>query len=145
MPHPDLLPPELLPWQQAINDPYLCRRHSNTQRQVWLSLCRFSCYAQGLAWALWSSLVGMQSDSKCDLIIPTILLGLLLCPWKSVSFINGLQHSPVNGCSAKTCNFGVLAGEDECMSFYSIILSGIINQPFNMTVIQVSAWTTNTE
>ena len=28
-------------------DPYLHRRHSNTQRQVWLSLCRFSWCTQG--------------------------------------------------------------------------------------------------
>ena len=27
------------PYGQATADPYLCRRHSNTQRQVWLSLC----------------------------------------------------------------------------------------------------------
>ena len=27
-----------------------------------------------------------------------------------------IQHSPVNGCSAASCNFGVLTGEDEHMS-----------------------------
>ena len=27
------------------------------------------------------SLVGMGFDSKCDFAPPTILLGLLLCPW----------------------------------------------------------------
>ena len=46
-----------------------------------------------------------------------------------VSFFGGLQHSPVNGCSASSCNFGVLAGEDECTSFYSAILS-IMNVEF---------------
>ena len=30
----------------------------------------------------------------------------------------GIQHSPVDGCSATSCNFGVLTGEDLCMSFY---------------------------
>ena len=29
------------------------------------------------------------------------------------SFFSGIQHSPVNGCSAATCSFGVLAGEGE--------------------------------
>ena len=38
-----------------------------------------------------------------------------------VSFFGGLQYSPVDGCSAASCNFGVLAGEDECTSFYSAI------------------------
>ena len=28
----------------------------------------------------------------------------------------GIQHSPLDGCSAASCDFGVLAGEDECMS-----------------------------
>ena len=32
-------------------------------------------------WALWASLAGMGFDSKCILAPPTILLGLLLCPW----------------------------------------------------------------
>ena len=36
---PGLLHPEPLPMCQATADPYLPRRHSNTQRQVWFSLC----------------------------------------------------------------------------------------------------------
>ena len=31
-------------------------------------------------------------------------------------------HSPVGGCSAESCNFRVLAGEDKRTSFYSTIL-----------------------
>ena len=48
-----------LPLQQATADPYLWRIHSNTQRQVWLSLCGVYCCAQGLfepsehLWQLW--------------------------------------------------------------------------------------------
>ena len=38
-----------------------------------------------------------------------------------VSFFGGSQHSPVDGCSAESYNFGVLA-EDEHTSFYSAIL-----------------------
>ena len=38
-----------------------------------------------------------------------------------VSFYGGIQHSAVDGCSAVSYNFGVLAGEDEFMSFYSAI------------------------
>ena len=36
-----------------------------------------------------------------------------------VSFSDGFQHSPIDGCSAASCNFGVLEGKDKCMSFYS--------------------------
>ena len=39
---PGLLHPEPLPLRQATADLYLRRRHSNTQRQVWLSLCEVS-------------------------------------------------------------------------------------------------------
>ena len=47
MPHPGLLHPEPLPLKQATADPYLFRRHSNPQRQVWLSVCGVSWCAQG--------------------------------------------------------------------------------------------------
>ena len=59
-----------------------CRRHSNTQRQVWLSLCVISgswC-TQSFDWTLQASLAGMGFDSKSN-FAPNILLGLLLCPW----------------------------------------------------------------
>ena len=37
----------------------------------------------------------------------------------------GIQRSPVDGCSAASYNFGVLAGEAKRMSFYSTILRAI--------------------
>ena len=48
---PGLLQPESLSLSQATADPCHRKRHSNTQRQVWLSLW---C-AQGFAWALRAS------------------------------------------------------------------------------------------
>ena len=85
---PSLLQPEPSSPPQVTADPWLHRRDSNTQRQVWLSLL----------WGLWVLVhtrfclsppsisehtpVGMGFDSKRDFIPPTILLGLLLCPWK---------------------------------------------------------------
>ena len=102
--------------QQATADPCLHRRHSYTQRQVWLSLCgapRTWC-TQGFVWALQTSPVGMGFDSKCNFAPPTILLGLLFCLWMWGIFfcVCGNQHSPVDGCSAASCNSGVLTGED---------------------------------
>ena len=40
-----------------------------------------------------------------------------------VSFFGVIQHFPVNSYSAASCNFGVLAGEDECIP-YIIQLNG---------------------
>ena len=68
----------------------------------------------------------MGFDSKCDVTPPTILLGLLLCPWMWVSFSDGNQHSPFDGYSAASCNFGALTG-DEHTSFYSTILCGMLS------------------
>ena len=36
-------------------------------------------------------------------------------------FFGGIQHSLVHGCSAESCNFGVLSGEDELRSLYFTI------------------------
>ena len=44
----------------------------------------------------------------------------------AIYFFGGIQHSPVDGCSAASCNFGILAREDECTSFYSDILEYFI-------------------
>ena len=96
-------------------------------QQVWLSLCGVSgswC-AQDFVWALQTFLADMGFDSKCDFTPPTILLGLLLYPYTWSIFLGGVQHPPVDDCSAVSCNFGVLTGENELTSFYSIILCGV--------------------
>ena len=56
--------------------------------QFWLSLYGglWVLVPTRLVWALWASLAGKGFDSKCDFIPPTILLGLLLCPWAWVIF-----------------------------------------------------------
>ena len=46
--------------------------------------------------------------------------GLSFALGHGVIFCSGSQHLPLNGCLAVSCNFGVLAGEHECKSFYSI-------------------------
>ena len=56
-----------------------------------------------------------------------------------VSFSGGIQFSPVDGCSAAGCDFGVLAGEDEHMSYSSTLfrLSGL-----GVTLSNFSKWST---
>ena len=90
----------------------------DVQTQSWLSLRGFSGF--------WCT-EGLFVPSEClslvwVLILNTICLaGLLLCPWTWGIFFGGIQHSPVDWCSAASCNFGVLAEEDECTSFYPTI------------------------
>ena len=62
-------------------------------------------------------------------LILNVILPLLPSCWGfsfslgyGVSLFGGIQHSPVDGCSSTSCNFGVLTGEDEHTSFYSTTL-----------------------
>ena len=103
-------------------------RPSNTQRQVWFSLLWGSLHLSlgphehevsfapsKHLWKLW------------DLILNAIASLIPSC-WDfsfalghGVSFFGGIQHPPIDGFSAASCDFGVLAG-DEHMSFYPTIL-----------------------
>ena len=112
-----------LPLQQATANPYPLRRYSDTV----LAQCLWGLWVlvhTRFVRALKVSLAGIGFDSKCDFAPPTVLLGLLLClwTWDTFFFFGVIQHSPVDGCSAASCNFGLLTGEDERMSFYSAIL-----------------------
>ena len=99
---------------QATADLCRHRRHSNTQRQVWLSLSGVSrLWCTCFVWAFWT-LWWVWG------LILNVILPLLPPYWGSsfafghgVSFFGGIQHSPIDGCLAVSCNFGVLTGEDE--------------------------------
>ena len=69
-------------------------------------------------WRVWGLILMHNAVSPLLPSSPWLLLGLGC----GISFSGGIQHSPVDGCSALSCNFGVLPGEDEHTSFYSAIL-----------------------
>ena len=84
----------------------------DTQIQLWQRLCGVSgswC-AQGLSepsehlWWVWGLILNM--------ILPLLssFWGFSFALGCRVSFFGGIQHSPVNGCSAANRNFGVLEG-----------------------------------
>ena len=81
--------------------------------------------------------MGIGFDSKCGFAPPTILLGLLLAPGHRVSFFGGIQHSLVYGCSAVSCNFGVLVGEDEK---YLPVLEDLLGRQLWLTVATRMRW-----
>ena len=64
-------------------------------------------------WQVWDLIINVISA-----LIPSCW-GFSFALGRGVSFFSGIQHSPVEGCSAASRNFGVLA-EDECTSFYSM-------------------------
>ena len=70
--YPGLL--HLEPLQQATADPYLWRRHSNTQRQVWLSFCGAQGFFEPLQ-CLWKVIFLMRSliFLKRSLVFPILL------------------------------------------------------------------------
>ena len=49
-----------------------------------------------------------------------------------IFFSDVFQHPPVDVCSAARCDFGVLAREDEHMSFYSTTLISSITVPLSI-------------
>ena len=119
----------------ATADPYLHRRHSNTQRKIWLSLVEVtvpfpgSWCAQGFVctlylhlWQVWGLIL--------NAIVPLLLscCGFFFALRRDVSFFGGIQHYLVDGCSAASCDFGVLPGEDEHASFYSAILKSFFSK-----------------
>ena len=55
---------------------------------------------------------------------PLSCWGLSFALGRGLSFFSGIQHSPVDGCSAVSCNSGVLT-EDGHTSFYSAILKAL--------------------
>ena len=67
----------------------------------------------------------MGFDSKCSFAPLTSCWSFSFALACRVSFFGGIQHSPADSCSAASCNFGVLAGEDERTSFYFTILEKI--------------------
>ena len=116
-----LLHPEPLPLRQSTAD----RTSSgDTETQLWLNLCGVSgCWCtQGLLepsehlWQVWGLILNAISP-----LLPSCW-GFSFALGCGVSFFGGIQHSPVDSCSAAICNFGVLTGEDEHISFYSTIL-----------------------
>ena len=112
MPNPSLLHSELLPLRQATADLHLRRRHST---QFWLSLCgnSGSWCAQGLIepfeclWWVWGLILNVISPLLLSFWGFSFALGC------GVSFFGQIQHSPVDGCSAASCYFGVLI-KDKC-------------------------------
>ena len=86
-----------------------------------LLFCPRSWCTQSCVCALPGSLAGMGFDFNvtAPLLLSDCCFAFVL--GHGESFFGRFQHPPVNGCSAASCNFGVIA-EDECTSFFSTIL-----------------------
>ena len=104
MPHPGLPHPEPPPLHQATSDLYLHRRHSNIQRQVWLSLCGVSWCTQGFVRALQTSLAGIGLIlNAISPLLPSLcfLHGSIgkesACNAGDLGLIPGLGRSPGEG------------------------------------------------
>ena len=116
MPYPGLLHPEPL---------LTCTFAGNTQTQFWLNLCgvlgswcvKHLFEPSKRLW--WGLILNMISP-----LLPSSWMVLFALGYE-LTFFGGIQHSPVDGCSAASCNCRVLTGEDECMSFYSAMLRTI--------------------
>ena len=84
---------------------------------LWVPVCTVLFEPSEHPWQVWGLLLNVISPflSSC--------CGFSFALGHGVSFLSGIQHSPVSGYSAMSCNFGILSGEDGHTSFYSVILS----------------------
>ena len=94
----------------------------DTQRRVWLSFRGVFWCTQ--VWSEPSKRLWWGRGLILNVISPLLLsrCGFPFAPGHGVSFFGVTQHSAVDGCSAVSCNFGFLTGEDERMSFSSTLL-----------------------
>ena len=103
---------------------------------TWLSLCGVSGPWCALfepsehLWWVWGLIL-----NAILLLLPSFL-GFSFALGPEVSFFGGIQHSPVDGCSASRCHFGVLAGQNECTSFYSTTLA--FSQPVMLKKLKLN-------
>ena len=116
MPHQGLLHPKPLPLWQATADTQTLKGKSGSVSVGSSGLHKALFEPSEHLWQVWA-------------LILNVISPLLLSFWCfsfarvcGVSLFGGIQNSPVDGCSAVSCNFGVLAGEEERMSFFSSIL-----------------------
>ena len=100
-----------------------CTSTGDTQTQFWLSLCGVSG-----SWCVQGLFEPSEHLWRVQCLILNVISPLLPSCWgfsfalgHGVSFSGGIQHTPCDGCSVASCNFGVLTGEDE-YEFYSVIL-----------------------
>ena len=120
---PGLLEPEPLSPQQDTAGPCLRRRHSNHKgRSDSVSVGSLGPSAHEVLFEpskhLWQA-QGLILNATL-LLLPSCW-GFSFALGRGLYFFGGIQHSPVDGCSATSCSFGVLAGESKCTSFYSAI------------------------
>ena len=86
----------------------------DAQTQFWLSLCgvlgswcvKHLFEPSKRLW--WGLILNMISP-----LLPSSWMVLFALGYE-LTFFGRIQHSPVNGCSAASCNCRVLTGEDEC-------------------------------
>ena len=60
-----------------------------------------------LLWRVWGLILNVISH-----LLPSHW-GFSFALGCGVSFLGGVHHSPVDSCSAASCNFGIFLGEDE--------------------------------
>ena len=133
MPFPGLLHSEPLPSSSPLPTH---TSTGDTHTQDGLSLC-------GVSGSWYTQSLFQPSEHLWQVrgLILNAILPLLPSCWGfsfalgcGVSFFGGIQYSPVDSCSAASCNFGVLAEEDECTSFYSTILVCRIRYDYTVEV-----------
>ena len=127
----------------------------DTQTQFCLSLGLWILVCTRFVWALWASLAAMGFDSNHEFAPPTILLGLLLCPWTWHISSKLLQRLAATTPAWRTLRRSGVAIIVNKIVWNAVLGCNLKNDrmisihfqgtPFNIMVIKVYALASNTE
>ena len=99
-------------WTVPLQETFKHSKAGLTQALWGLLVCTRFCLSPWAFWWVWGLIL--------NAVLPLLpsCWGFSFALGCGVSFSGGIQHSPVDSCSAASFNFGVLVGEDEHMSFF---------------------------
>ena len=118
MPHPGLLPRAPAAGDSCPEPAQETLKGASGSASVASPGMHVLCEPSECLWQVWGLILNAISP-----LLPSFW-GFSLALGREASFFGGIQRSPVQFCSAASCDFGILAGEDGHMSFYSAILEG---------------------
>ena len=111
-----------MPLKETLKQLQACLRQSLVGGGVVTTPFPGSWCTQGFVCAFQASPESMRFDLNMTALLLPSCHSFSFALGFGVPFFGVFQHSPIDVCSAASCDFGVLAGWDDCTSFYSAIL-----------------------
>ena len=119
MPHPGLLPRAPAAGDSCPEPAQETLKGASGSASVASPGMHVLCEPSECLWQVWGLILNAISP-----LLPSFW-GFSLALGREASFFGGIQRSPVDGCSAASCNLGIFKGGDDRTSSYSTILNSV--------------------